>query len=161
MSEYIKSTASLIKFKKIIKTWPGPKYKCSVCKWEWNFLLNIMNNILQRWIQSAVKHQVELYVKTVNDLKSLKAVIAKSSTLGIWWGSEYTSAFPKLYIWTGGEFSQYIRCIKMVLDFWFIFFYFFNISLKYCFSSFLYLICYKLFEAFNPRINKAIIIILQ
>ena len=38
----------------------------------------------------------------------------------------------------------------MVLDFWFIFSYFFNISVKYCFLSFLYLIC-KLFEVFNPR----------
>ena len=30
MPEYIKSTTSLLKFKKIIKTWPGAKYKCSV-----------------------------------------------------------------------------------------------------------------------------------
>ena len=32
MSEYFKSTNSLLKFKKIIKTWPGTKYKCSICK---------------------------------------------------------------------------------------------------------------------------------
>ena len=54
-----KSTTSLLKFKKIIKTWPGPKHKCSVCEWEWNYLLNmifIMQNILQRWIQGAVRH---------------------------------------------------------------------------------------------------------
>ena len=59
MSEYVKSTTSLLKFKKIIKMWPGPKYKCMACKWEWNFLLNmifVVHNILQRWIQSAVKH---------------------------------------------------------------------------------------------------------
>ena len=93
----------------------------------------------------------ELFVKTVNYLKPLKAVITKRSTLGIWWGSEYASTFPKLYIWKGGRFSV----------FWFIFFYFFNISVKYCFLSFLYLNCCKLFEVFNPRINKAIIIILQ
>ena len=59
MPEYIKSTTSLLKFKKIIKMWPGTKYKCMGCKWEWNFLLNmifVMHNILQRWIQSTVKH---------------------------------------------------------------------------------------------------------
>ena len=32
--------------------------------------------------------EVELFVKTVNDLKPLKAVITKRSTLGIWRGSE-------------------------------------------------------------------------
>ena len=50
--------------------------------------------------------EVELFVKTVNDLKPLKAVIAKRSTLGIWQGSEYASTFPKLYIWKGGGFSE-------------------------------------------------------
>ena len=43
--------------------------------------------------------EVELIVKTVNDLKLFKAVIAKRSTLGIRQGFEYAStAFPKLYI---------------------------------------------------------------
>ena len=108
MPEYIKSTNLLWKFKKIVKTWPGPKYKCSICKWEWNFLFNIFvtHNILQRWIQSAVRHEVELFLKTVNDSKSLKAVIAKKSTLGTWRGSEYSSTFFKLYIWKGGGFSE-------------------------------------------------------
>ena len=32
LPEHIKSTASLLEFKKFIKTWPGPKCKCSVCK---------------------------------------------------------------------------------------------------------------------------------
>ena len=32
LPEYTKSTTSLLEFKKFIKTWPGPKYKCSVCK---------------------------------------------------------------------------------------------------------------------------------
>ena len=32
LPEYSKSTTSLLDFKKFIKTWPGPKYKCSVCK---------------------------------------------------------------------------------------------------------------------------------
>ena len=32
LPDYIKSTASLLEFKKFIKTWPGPKCKCSVCK---------------------------------------------------------------------------------------------------------------------------------
>ena len=82
LPEYIKSTTSLLEFKKFIKTCLGPKYKCSVCKWEWNFLLNMI----------FVMH---------------------------------------------------------------------NISVKYYFLLFLYLNCCKLFEVFNPRINKAIIIILQ
>ena len=50
--------------------------------------------------------EVEVFVKTVNDLKPLNAVIAKRSTLGIWHGSEYASTFPKLYIWKGGGFSK-------------------------------------------------------
>ena len=32
LPEYTKSTTSLLEFKKFIKTWPGPKCKCSVCK---------------------------------------------------------------------------------------------------------------------------------
>ena len=32
LPEYFKSTTSLLEFKKLIKTWPGQKYKCSVCK---------------------------------------------------------------------------------------------------------------------------------
>ena len=59
LPEYIKSTTSLLEFKKFIKTCLGPKYKCSVCKWEWNFLLNMIfvrHNILRRWIHSTVKH---------------------------------------------------------------------------------------------------------
>ena len=32
LTEYIKSTTSLLEFKKFIKTCLGPKYKCSVCK---------------------------------------------------------------------------------------------------------------------------------
>ena len=32
--EYIKSTTPLLEFKKIIKMWQEPKYKCSVCKCE-------------------------------------------------------------------------------------------------------------------------------
>ena len=32
LPEDIKSTTSLLEFKKFIKTWPGPKYKCSICK---------------------------------------------------------------------------------------------------------------------------------
>ena len=32
LPEHIKSTTSLLEFKKFIKTWPGPKYKCSICK---------------------------------------------------------------------------------------------------------------------------------
>ena len=47
------------------------------------------------WCQTS---EVELFVKTVNDLKPLKAVIAKSS--------EYASTFPKLYIWKGGGFRS-------------------------------------------------------
>ena len=42
--------------------------------------------------------EVELLLKTVNDLKSLKAAIIKRSTLGIWRGSEYAFTLPKLYI---------------------------------------------------------------
>ena len=59
MPEYIKWPTSLLKILKIIKTWPGAKYKCSVCKWEWNSFLNlifVVHNILQRWIQSDVKY---------------------------------------------------------------------------------------------------------
>ena len=55
LPEYIKSTTSL----KFGKTWPGPKCKYNLCKWEWDFLLNmvlVMHNILQRCIQSPVKH---------------------------------------------------------------------------------------------------------
>ena len=32
LPEHINSTTSLLEFKKFIKTWPGPKCKCSVCK---------------------------------------------------------------------------------------------------------------------------------
>ena len=32
LPEYIKSTTSLLEFKKFIKTWSRPKYKCSLCK---------------------------------------------------------------------------------------------------------------------------------
>ena len=32
LPEYIKSTTSSLEFKKFIKTWPGPKFKCSICK---------------------------------------------------------------------------------------------------------------------------------
>ena len=45
--------------------------------------------------------EVEIFVKTVNDLKPLKAIIAKRSTFGIGRGSEYTSTFPKLYLRKG------------------------------------------------------------
>ena len=46
--------------------------------------------------QRCQTSEVEPFVKTVNDLKPLKAVIAKRSTLGILRGSEYASTFPKL-----------------------------------------------------------------
>ena len=59
------------------------------------------------------------------------------------------------------KMNSILNLIKTVLNFWFIFFYFFNISVKNCFLSFLYLNCCELFEVFNPRVNKAIIIILQ
>ena len=97
MPEYIKSTTSLLKFKKIIKMWPGTKYKYRGCEWEWNFLLNmifVMHNILQRWIKSTVKHLRWRYLwKHLDDLKPLTAVIAKRSFLGIWHGSVYASTF--------------------------------------------------------------------
>ena len=32
LPEHIKSTTSMLEFKKLIKVWPGPKCKCSVCK---------------------------------------------------------------------------------------------------------------------------------
>ena len=32
LPEYIKSTTLSLEFKKFIKTWPGPKCKCSICK---------------------------------------------------------------------------------------------------------------------------------
>ena len=32
LPEYIKSTTSLLEFKQFIKTWSGPKCKCSICK---------------------------------------------------------------------------------------------------------------------------------
>ena len=40
--------------------------------------------------------EMELFAKTVNDLKPLKTIIAKSSTLGVLQGSEYASSFVKL-----------------------------------------------------------------
>ena len=49
--------------------------------------------------------EVELFAKTVIDLKLMKAVNSKRSHLGIWQGSEYASIFPKLCIWKGGGFS--------------------------------------------------------
>ena len=42
--------------------------------------------------------EIELFAKTVNDLKLLKTVIAKSSTLGVSQDSEHASSFVKLYI---------------------------------------------------------------
>ena len=32
LPEHSKSTTSLLEFKKSVKTWPGPRCKCSVCK---------------------------------------------------------------------------------------------------------------------------------
>ena len=32
LPEHIKSTTSLLEFKRFITTWPGPKCNCSVCK---------------------------------------------------------------------------------------------------------------------------------
>ena len=32
LPEHIKSTTSLLEFKKFIKTWPGSKCKCGICK---------------------------------------------------------------------------------------------------------------------------------
>ena len=42
--------------------------------------------------------EVELSVKTFNDSKPMKAVIAERSTWGISRGSEHASSFAKLYI---------------------------------------------------------------
>ena len=42
--------------------------------------------------------EMELFAKTVNDLKTLETVIAKMSTLGVWQGSEHASNFFKSYI---------------------------------------------------------------
>ena len=110
LPEYIKSTTSFLEFKKFIKTWPWPKYKCSVCKWEWNFLLNMIFRYAHHFAKMNSEHcqasEVELFVKTVNYLKPLKAVTAKRSTLGIWRDSEHASSFAKLCIWKGGGFSQ-------------------------------------------------------
>ena len=90
--------------------------------------------------------EVELFVKTVNHIKLLKAVIAKRSILGIWRGSEYASTFTNL-----GRvlLDDQIHYIITVFNFWIIFFYFFKVSVKYCFLSFLYLNCCELFEFFN------------
>ena len=49
--------------------------------------------------------------------------------------------------------------LKNGFKFWVYFLLVFKISVKYCLISFLYLNC-KLFEVCNPRINKAIIILL-
>ena len=103
LPEYIKSTTSLLEFKKFIKTWSGPKCKCSVCKWEWTFLSNmilVMHNILKRCIQSRVKYP-RWSLEAVNVLKPLKTVLAERYTLGTWQGSEHASSFAKLYIWKG------------------------------------------------------------
>ena len=104
LPEYIKSTTLSLELKKFIKRWRGPKYKCSVCKWEWNFLLNMIFCYAQHFakikLEGCQASEVELSVKTVNDLKPLKAVIAERSTLGVWWGSEHASS---LCIWKGGR----------------------------------------------------------
>ena len=58
-SEILNRVLHPYNFKKFIKTWPEPKYKFIVCKWEWNFLLNmilVMRNTFQRHIRSPVKH---------------------------------------------------------------------------------------------------------
>ena len=97
--EYIKSTTSLLELKKFIKTRPRPKYKCSVCKREWNFhIFRYAQHFSKMNSERCQVYEVELFVKTVNDLKRLKTVIAKRSTLGIRWGSEHTSSFAKLCI---------------------------------------------------------------
>ena len=102
LPEYIKSTTSFLEFKKFIKTWPRPKCRCSVCKWEWNFLLNM----IFCYIQHFAKMNSEHCQASVNYLKPLKAVTAKRSTLGIWRDSEHASSFAKLCIWKGGGFSK-------------------------------------------------------
>ena len=38
---------------------------------------------------------MELFTKTVNNLKLLKTVIAKRPTLGVWQGSKHASSFVK------------------------------------------------------------------
>ena len=53
-----------------------------------------MNSVIERCQTS----EVELSVRTVNELKPLKAVIAERSTLIIQWGSEDVSSFAKSYI---------------------------------------------------------------
>ena len=55
-----------------------------------------MTKIQMQRMQMRMK--LPLFVKTVNDLKPLKAVIAKRSTLSIWWGSEHASSSAELYI---------------------------------------------------------------
>ena len=55
-----------------------------------------MTKIQMQRMQMRMK--LPLFVKTVNDLKLLKAVIAKRSTSSIWRGSEHASSSAELYI---------------------------------------------------------------
>ena len=65
LPEYIKLTTSFLEFKKFIKTWPRPKCKCSVCKWEWNFLLNMIFRYARHFAKMNSEHcqasEVELF----------------------------------------------------------------------------------------------------
>ena len=89
LPEYIKSTTSLLEFKKFIKTWPGPKQKCSVFKFQMRMKLTLRHDTSYAQYFAKVNSgpcqasKVELFAETVNDLKQLKAVIAKRFTLGI------------------------------------------------------------------------------
>ena len=50
--EYIKSTTLSLKFKKFIKAWSGAICKCSVCKWEWDFLLDMLHCYAQHFAKT-------------------------------------------------------------------------------------------------------------
>ena len=97
--------------------------------------------------------EVELTVKLVNDLKPLKVVIAKRFTFVIWWDSNHASIFAKLYKWKGVDplhKNGFKFLVYFLLVFWHL-----------CKILFYIIFVYKLFEVFNPRINKAIIIFVK
>ena len=78
-----------------------------LCGTSWKIYISINGDQKTSYhgLECCQSSEVELFVKTANNLKPLKAAIAKRSTLGIWRGSEYTSTFPRLYMWKGGGFS--------------------------------------------------------
>ena len=110
MPEHIKSTNSLLEIKKLIKRWPGPISKRSVCKWKWGSLLNtllVMSNIYQRRVQSPVKYlRWRFWRKKLMTKSHWKQLSRKVSPWVFDKVLNTPLVFVTLYIWKVERFSE-------------------------------------------------------